>query len=395
MFNQSILPAVIVFTSSLLIGCVIVAVSRRLIINKRDDLQAVQAAHVTAVPRIGGIAIICALFISLAFQFGDPQQGNLNSKLLLSIVPILFVGLSEDFGLLTKPRLRILAAAASGVLFMWLFEEWLPRADFPGLDFAVQWAPFAIVLSIFLTVGVSHAFNLIDGLNGLASFTAISAALALAFIANNSELYAHRDVMILLVVAIFGFVVLNFPFPKIFLGDAGAYSIGHMLAWMSISILWHADNVTPWAILLIFFWPVADTILAIARRLAKGRPIAHPDRLHFHQLTMRAVEIIFLGRQQRRISNPLSTVIMLPFIVTPMWAGVMLATDRVYAAITVLLCTFLFITTYVTGIIIANKMRNRRHREISYNFYLAMLVNGCPHTLRKLEITLCSNIRAS
>jgi UDP-GlcNAc:undecaprenyl-phosphate GlcNAc-1-phosphate transferase len=362
MFNQSILPAVIVFTSSLLIGCVILAVSRRLIINKRDDLQAVQAAHVTAVPRIGGIAIICALFISLAFQFGDPQQGNLNSKLLLSIVPILFVGLSEDFGLLTKPRVRILAAAASGALFMLLFGEWLPRADFPGLDFAVQWAPFAIVLSIFLTVGVSHAFNLIDGLNGLASFTAISAALALAFIANNSELYAHRDVMILLVVAIFGFVVLNFPFPKIFLGDAGAYSIGHMLAWMSISILWHADNVTPWAILLIFFWPVADTILAIVRRLAKGQPIAHPDRLHFHQLIMRAVEIIFLGRQQRRISNPLATVIMLPFIVAPMWAGVMLATDRMYAAIAVLFCTFFFITAYTTGITIATKMRNRRHR---------------------------------
>jgi UDP-GlcNAc:undecaprenyl-phosphate GlcNAc-1-phosphate transferase len=168
--------------------------------------------------------------------------------------------------------------------------------------------------------------------------------------------------MILLVVAIFGFVVLNFPFPKIFLGDAGAYSIGHMLAWMSISILWHADNVTPWAILLIFFWPVADTILAIVRRLAKSQPIAHPDRLHFHQLIMRAVEIIFLGRQQRRISNPLATVIMLPFIVAPMWAGVMLATDRMYAAIAVLFCTFFFITAYTTGITIATKMRNRRHR---------------------------------
>ena len=161
--------------------------------------------------------------------------------------------------------------------------------------------------------------------------------------------------MILLAVTIFGFVVLNFPFPKIFLGDAGAYSIGHMLAWISISILWHADHVTPWAILLIFFWPVADTILAIARRLAKGRPIAHPDRLHFHQLIMRAVEIIFLGRRHRRISNPLATVIMLPFIVSPMCAGVMLATNRLYAGIAVLLFTFLFVTAYATGITIAKK----------------------------------------
>ena len=362
MFDQYFFTALIVFTSSLLIGCVMVAFSRRIVKSKRRDLQAVQATHVVPVPRIGGISIVCALVLSLAFKFGDAHVASFSSKLLLSTVPIFFVGLSEDLGLLASPRVRILAAAASGAIFMWLFGEWLPRADFPGLDFAVQWAPFAIVFSIFLTVGVSHAFNLIDGLNGLASLTAISAALALATIANNSELYAHRDVMILLVVAIFGFVVLNFPFPKIFLGDSGAYSIGHMLAWMSISILWHADYVTPWAILLIFFWPVADTILAIARRLVKGRPIAHPDRLHFHQLTMRAVEIIFLRRQNRHISNPLTTVIMLPFIVSPMCAGVMLATDSLYAALSVLLFTFLFIITYATGIIIANKMRNRSHR---------------------------------
>ena len=365
MFDQSIFTVIFVFISSVFISSIMVFFSKRFIENKRGDLQAVQAAHVTPVPRIGGIAIVSALFLSLAFQLGEAHQANLSSKLLLSIVPIFFIGLSEDLGLLTSPKVRILAAATSGAIFMWLFEEWLPRADFPGLDFAVQWAPFAIILSIFLTVGVSHAFNLIDGLNGLASLTAIAAALALAMIANDTELYAHRDMLILLAVAICGFLLLNFPFPKIFLGDAGAYSIGHMLSWVSVSILWHADNVTPWAILLIFFWPVADTMLAITRRFAKGRPIAHPDRLHFHQLTMRAIEIIFLGRRQRRISNPLSTVIMLPFIVTPMWAGVMLATDRVYAAITVLLCTFLFITTYVTGIIIANKMRNRRHRKIS------------------------------
>ena len=361
MFDQSILTGLIVFASSVLTCCVMIVLSKHVIINKRHDLHAIQAAHVAAVPRIGGLAIVFALFLSLVFQFGDAQQGNLSSKLLLSMVPIFFVGLSEDLGLLTRPRVRILAAAASGAIFMWLFGEWLPRADFPGLEFAVQWAPFAIVFSIFLTVGVSHAFNLIDGLNGLASLTAISAALALATIANNTGLYAHRDVMILLAVTIFGFVVLSFPFPKIFLGDAGAYSIGHMLSWVSVSILWHADNVTPWAVLLIFFWPVADTMLAITRRFAKGRPIAHPDRLHFHQLIMRAVEIIFLGRQQRRISNPLATVIMLPFIVAPMWAGVMLATDRMYAAIAVLFCTFFFITTYATGITIATKMRNRRH----------------------------------
>ena len=80
---------------------------------------------------------------------------------------------------------------------------------------------------------------------------------------------------------------------------------------------------------------------------------------------MRALEIIFLGRQNRRISNSLATVIMLPFIVSPMCAGIILATDSMYAAIAVLVLTFLFITTYATCLTIAKKMRNRRHHCVS------------------------------
>ena len=50
-----------------------------------------------------------------------------------------------------------------------------------------------------------------------------------------------------------------------------------MLSWISISILWNTEAVTPWAILLIFFWPIADTILAIVRRFSKGKAIFQPD----------------------------------------------------------------------------------------------------------------------
>ena len=357
MFDQSIFTAIFVFISSVFISSIMVFFSKRLIENKRGDLQAVQAAHVTPVPRIGGIAIVSALFLSLAFQLGEAHQANLSSKLLLSIVPIFFIGLSEDLGLLTSPKVRIFAAAASGAIFMWLFEEWLPRADFPGLDFAVQWAPFAIILSVFLTVGVSHAFNLIDGLNGLASLTAIAAALALAMIANDTELYAHRDMLILLAVSICGFLLLNFPFPKIFLGDAGAYSIGHMLAWMSVSILWNAPNVTPFAMLLIFFWPVADTVLAITRRMSSGKPVAQPDRLHFHQLAMRGVEIVLLGRKKRRIANPIATLFTVPFIFSSMIAGVFLALDRSKAAIACVVFATIFIAIYKTGMWMAPKLR--------------------------------------
>ena len=112
------------------------------------------------------------------------------------------------------------------------------------------------------------------------------------------------------------------------MGDAGAYVIGHLLVWASISILWNASSVTPLAVLLIFFWPIADTIMAILRRYSSGKPITQPDRLYFHQLAMRAVEIVLLGRNKRKLANPLGTILTLPFVILSMIAGVFFLLNR-------------------------------------------------------------------
>ena len=106
--------------------------------------------------------------------------------LILSALPVFVVGLAEDLGRLASPRNRLLAAAVSGALFILLMGQWIPRTDIPGLDLAMLWTPFAISLSLFLSVGISHAFNLIDGLNGLAATTAVGVALALSQIAHQA-----------------------------------------------------------------------------------------------------------------------------------------------------------------------------------------------------------------
>ena len=78
---------------------------------------------------------------------------------------------------------------------------------------------------------------------------------------------------------------------------------------------------------LYFFWPVADTGLAIWRRWKLGNPTDRPDRLHFHQLAMRFIEIRFLGRDKRNLANPLATVALIPFISIPQIFGVFFWND--------------------------------------------------------------------
>ena len=324
--------------------------------RKRNDTSAVQASHTKPTASFGGVAIVLALGTVVGLS-QSAMSWHISALLFVSALPVFGVGLAEDLGYLASPRKRLLAAAVSGVVFIALMGQWVPHTGIPGLDIAIQWSPFAMTFSLFLAVGISHAFNLIDGLNGLAGSTALGAALALAAIAHQAGLAEHRDVLLMIAAAILGFLVFNFPFGKIFLGDAGAYVVGHLLVWISVSILWNASNVTPLAMLLIFFWPVADTLLAISRRLSLRKPIAQPDRLHFHQLMMRGVEIIFLGRRKRRIANPLASLLTMPFVFAPMAAGVLLSVDHSSAAIACVAFAVIFTTAYKIGIWIAPKLR--------------------------------------
>ena len=73
----------------------------------------------------------------------------------------------------------------------------------------------------------------------------------------------------------------------------------------------------------MFFWPVANTGLAIWRRWKLGNPTDRPDRLHFHQLAMRFLEIRFFGREQRVFANPVATLTLMPLISVPQILGVL------------------------------------------------------------------------
>jgi UDP-N-acetylmuramyl pentapeptide phosphotransferase/UDP-N-acetylglucosamine-1-phosphate transferase len=332
---------------------------------KRNDTSAVQASHLNPTVRLGGLALVVALIVAAALSYSEDNWTTF-VLLLISAMPVFVIGLAEDLGYLASPRRRLLAATVSGAMFIALMGQWVLHTGMPGLDNALLWPLFAVTFSLFLGVGISHAFNLIDGLNGLAGFTALAAALALATIADQSGLTEHRDILFTIAAAVIGFLIFNFPFGKIFLGDAGAYVIGHLLFWMSVSISWNAPDVSPFALLLIFFWPIADTLLAITRRLSLGKSIAQPDRLHFHQLVMRGVEIVFLGRKKRRIANPLAALFTLPFVFIPMITAVIFALDRGAAAMACGLFAVVFIATYKTGMWIAPKLRR----------------SACPKTVR-------------
>ena len=104
-----------------------------------------------------------------------------------------------------SPKSRLLASAASGLLVLFGFKVWVAMIGIPGVDVLLSFAPFAIPFTIFATVGVVNAFNLIDGLNGLSGYVAISVSLSLSLIAVKVNDNQTVIFLALLISAVLGF----------------------------------------------------------------------------------------------------------------------------------------------------------------------------------------------
>lgn len=289
----------------------------------RGDGLAVQSSHIGEPARVGGVAVLLSL-LAVAIIQTVFQKTYQTSLLLLSVLPVFIAGLAEDIGHRVSPRGRFLAAIVSAIAAVSLLGVWAPRSDMPYLDAAMSFPPVAIILTVLFSAGFCHAVNLIDGMNGLASVVVIISALGCAAISAQTVQPEITGFALLLAAGTIGFLPLNWPYARLFLGDAGAYGLGHLLVWLLFLLAWKTDTVAVPALMLVIFWPLADVLHTILRRLAERAAIMQPDKMHLHQKVRRMLDLRWFGYQGRRRSNPLTTVILLPFITIPVITGTLL-----------------------------------------------------------------------
>lgn len=332
--------------TSVIVGLLIILLHHKIprLNELRDDLVSSQRSHLNPTPRLGGVAILAGVVTILFVQ--QDSASIWFTDLCISLIPVAATGLAEDLGLRVRPRWRLLAAALSSLLAISILGIWISRVDIGGVDLLMQSKVLAFTFTVVATAGVCHAFNLIDGINGLAGSFAVSSLIGLIVIAGHAENGGAAEIGYLLIGVILGFLLLNFPFGKLFLGDAGAYSLGHLVVWYAIYLVWVMDDLTTWAMALILFWPIMDTLHSIYRRIRVGKPMDKPDRLHFHQVVMRAIQISSAGRIKLNVANPLATIVILPFFALPIIAGTLLWDQPLLAALTVFGFSTAFVLTY-------------------------------------------------
>lgn len=261
--------------------------------------------HTTPVPRVGGLAVfaavvaaavICSIVVGIPNLLADAQLG----AAIAGAVGMVAVGLLDDIRPL-EARTKLAAQVALAIATVLLGLR--PTAVAIPLLGVIPLSPIASgVLTVVWLVAFTNAFNLIDGLDGLAGSIALFAFASLFTVAVLGGRIDAAFVAALLAGAVFGFLRSNFPRASIFLGDSGSLSIGFCLAALGLIATRRPDGVVPFAVpVVILAIPLIDTTVAIIRRFVSGVPIFSPDRGHIHHRVLsfgyspRAVTLLFSG----------------------------------------------------------------------------------------------------
>jgi len=246
--------------------------------------------HSRPTPRVGGIAVAAGFAggLVMAWLLGGSDVGWA-STLFLCVAPGLIWGVIEDVSKRGAVLVRLaLSAVAAAAAFM-LLDARITHVDVPFIDYFLKFHVVSFAFTLFAVAGVASAINVIDGLNGLSGITALLASSGLALVAwTVGDTFVFHTACIL-AASIAGFLAVNFPSGRIFLGDGGAYLIGLLLAELSVLLVHRNVEVSAWFPLMLLAYPIWETLFSMYRRRMRGHSLGRADALHLHTLVYRRI----------------------------------------------------------------------------------------------------------
>ncbi|MGD0436188.1 MAG: MraY family glycosyltransferase [Bryobacteraceae bacterium] len=251
-----------------------------------DHPDGVRKKHATAVPRVGGIAIAVAYVVTFAIALALPfSYTYVLHKALPNILQLTMVGsvvfltgVLDDRWCLTAWQKLIGIGGASVLAYLAGI-----RVDIHILHGLPAWPGLGFALTVIWLIGCTNAFNLIDGMDGLAAGVGLMATVTMLIAALTQGHLPLALATMPLAGCLLGFLPYNFNRASVFLGDSGSLLIGFLLG--CYGALWSEKSVTLVALtvpLLAVSIPLLEVMLSILRRYLRYRPIFAPDREHIH-----------------------------------------------------------------------------------------------------------------
>lgn len=271
--------------------------------RKLYDLPNIRKVHHTLVPRLGGTAFMPSMALSASIVIVVISLTGNNHKIvlstwslamMLSAMIIYCVGVVDDiFGLDAKVKftMQIIASAIIPFCGLWINNLY-------GL-FGIHEIPayLGMPLTVFLFVFIDNAFNLIDGIDGLAATLAILALIGFIYCFSPYDLIAYEVMIAGLIGILVSYLRYNLwgnaeKGNKIFMGDSGSLTLGFILAFLFVKAIAVNPNVMPmstrrvliaYSLLII---PTYDVVRVVLHRLRWKKPIFDADKSHIHHKLM-------------------------------------------------------------------------------------------------------------
>lgn len=251
--------------------------------------------HKRSVPTIGGIIIFSAILFSYSLWFpdvGDYMNVAVRDfKYLIAVLIILFfVGIKDDI-IGTAPMKKLIAHLIVGFILVMMAD--IKITGMHGLFGIMKpfpdWA--AALLTMFVYIVIVNAFNLIDGVDGLAAGIGLICSTTFGFIFYSAEDYSHSLLAFILSGSLLGFLFFNFMPARIFMGDSGSLTIGAIISILAIRMIELKTKLLPEAlhnlsmpllVMAIMAYPLIDTLRVFIVRAYHGQSPFTADKNHLH-----------------------------------------------------------------------------------------------------------------
>jgi UDP-GlcNAc:undecaprenyl-phosphate GlcNAc-1-phosphate transferase len=265
--------------------CVLVPASRPIGLLDYPDAR---KRHLSATPLVGGLSIFIGI---LAGWLWLGQGSRFDGIVLATACALVVLGALDDrYGLRVSVRVAVQTAAVLTVIgTTGLHVHSLGMLG--GHDLALGW--LGIPFTVVAVIGLINAFNLMDGIDGLAGGLALVGTGAIALLGSSRVFTPRNVVVLLLAAALYPYLLSNLGLlgrkAKVFLGDAGSVVLGYVIAWALIALSQSTPRrISPGLVLWCVGLPVIDTLAVMFRRLKRGVSPFTADRTHIHHLLMNA-----------------------------------------------------------------------------------------------------------
>ena len=259
------------------------------------DEPGTRSSHLRKIPNLGGIAIFYSLAVCASvFAF---ELFEIYKFLFASLVILLYLGVMDDIVVMRAYKKLFAQIVVTALM---VIGSDVRIRNFFGL-FGIYELNyfFSVAISIFTFIILINAFNLIDGIDGLAGGYSIicSALFGISYFRLGEYNYPLVVLSAVIIGSVTGFLYYNLSNSrsnKIFMGDTGSMILGFLLAFTAINFIdvfidkgdfskphYHLLSA-PVIALSILIIPIADTFSVILIRLMKRKSLLKPDKNHLH-----------------------------------------------------------------------------------------------------------------